>query len=128
MRVIQLLAAAAAGLVATNAGVAIVMAQEIELKVSHYLPPNHTFHRALTAWGEELDKGSNGKLKLRIYPASQLGPVNRQFELAKNGVADIAVVLHGAIQLERLCRWDAEVFHVGHHQRRRPDARGIGNR
>ena len=43
-----------------------------------------------------MDKGSNGKLKLRIYPASQLGPVNRQFELAKNGVADIAVVLHGA--------------------------------
>ena len=48
MRVIQLLAAAAAGLVATNAGVAIVMAQEIELKVSHYLPPNHTFQKALT--------------------------------------------------------------------------------
>lgn len=75
---------------------ATAQAQEIELKASHYLPPNHTFQKALTAWGEELEKSSGGKLKLRIYPASQLGPVNRQFELARNGVADIAVVLHGA--------------------------------
>ena len=96
MRVVHFLTAAAAVLIATSANVANVMAQEIELKVSHYLPPNHTFQRALTAWGEELEKSSNGKLKLRIYPSSQLGPVNRQFELAKNGVADIAVVLHGA--------------------------------
>ena len=72
-------------------------AQEVtELKVSHYLPPNHTFQKELVAWGEELEKGSGGRLKLRIYPASQLGPVNRQFDMVRSGVADIAVGLHGA--------------------------------
>jgi len=68
----------------------------IELKVSHYLPPNHTFQKELVRWGDDLDRGSGGRLKLRIYPASQLGPVNRQFDLVRNGIADIAVGLHGA--------------------------------
>ena len=73
----------------------IALSQTIELKVSHYLPPNHTFQKQLVAWGEQLSKESGGRLKLNIFPASQLGPVNRQFDLARSGVADIAVGLHG---------------------------------
>jgi TRAP-type transport system periplasmic protein len=71
-------------------------AQTIELRVSHFMPPNHTFQKELLRWADELDKASSGRLKLRIYPASQLGPVQRQLDLVKNGVADIAVGLHGA--------------------------------
>ncbi|WP_315727648.1 MULTISPECIES: TRAP transporter substrate-binding protein [unclassified Bradyrhizobium] len=71
-------------------------AEPIGLKVSHYLPPNHTFHRELTKWGESLTEQSQGQLTLNIFPASQLGPVNRQFDLVRNGVVDIAVGLHGA--------------------------------
>jgi TRAP-type C4-dicarboxylate transport system substrate-binding protein len=74
----------------------LAAAQTVELKVSHYLPPNHTFQKELVRWGEELLANSNGRLKLNIFPASQLGPVNRQFDLARNGVVDIAVGLHGA--------------------------------
>ena len=44
-------------------------AQTIELKASHFLPPNHTFQKALTAWGEELSAASNGRLKLTSSPA-----------------------------------------------------------
>ena len=68
----------------------------IELKVSHYLPPNHTMQVWLDGWSQELDKRSNGQLKLRIYPAAQLGPVQRQFDLARNGQADMAIGLTGA--------------------------------
>jgi len=71
-------------------------AQTIELRVSHFMPPNHTFQKELLRWADELDKASNGRLKLRIYPASQLGPIHRQFDLVKNGIADIAVSIHGA--------------------------------
>jgi TRAP-type C4-dicarboxylate transport system substrate-binding protein len=74
---------------------AAASAQTIELKVSHFLPPNHTFQKALLAWGEELEKASNGKLKLTIYPAAQLGPPPRQLDIARSGVVDIAVGLHG---------------------------------
>lgn len=71
-------------------------AQTIELKVSHYLPPNHTVQKVLEGWAAELGQKSGGRLKLNIYPAAQLGPVQRQFDLARNGQADMAVGLHGA--------------------------------
>ncbi len=72
-------------------------AQTIELKVSHFLPPNHTFQKAMVEWGEDLAKQSGGRLKLQIYPAGQLaGGPNRQFDAARNGIVDIAISLHGA--------------------------------
>ena len=70
--------------------------ETIELKLSHYLPPNHTIHKVLEAWGAELSSRSGGRLSLKIYPASQLGPVQRQFDLARTGQADLAVGLTGA--------------------------------
>ena len=71
--------------------------QSFELKVSHFLPPNHTFHKAMVAWGDLLKKESGGKLQLQIYPAGQLGGgANRQFDSARNGVVDIAISTHGA--------------------------------
>ena len=71
-------------------------AQTIELKLSHFIPPNHTFHKWALAWGEQLAKESNGRLKLTIYPNGQLvGPPNRQFDAARNGITDMAFVLHG---------------------------------
>jgi TRAP-type C4-dicarboxylate transport system substrate-binding protein len=72
-------------------------AQSAELKVSHFLPPNHTFQKAMVLWSDDLEKQSGGRLKLRIYPAGQLGGgPNRQFDAARNGVVDIAISLHGA--------------------------------
>src|SRR5215470_15360446 len=54
-------------------------AQTIELKISHFLPPNHTFHKWVSAWSERLAQESGGKLKFTIYPNGQLvGPPNRQ--------------------------------------------------
>jgi TRAP-type transport system periplasmic protein len=71
-------------------------AQTIELKLSHFVPPQHAFHKWATAWTEKLEKESNGRLKFTIYPNGQLvGPPNRQFDAARNGVTDIAWVLHG---------------------------------
>lgn len=76
---------------------ASAFAQTVELKVSHFLPPNHTFHKAMVAWGELLKKESGGKLALQIYPAGQLGGgANRQFDAARNGIVDIAISTHGA--------------------------------
>jgi TRAP-type C4-dicarboxylate transport system substrate-binding protein len=72
-------------------------AQTIDLKVSHYLPPNHQMHRNLEAWATDLAARSNGRLKLSIFPAAQMGPMPRQYDLARTGVADIAFFLHGAL-------------------------------
>lgn len=71
-------------------------AQTFELKATHFLPPNHVFHKELTRWGEELAKASNGRLTLKVFPSSQMGPTPRQFDLVRTGVADIGVGLTGA--------------------------------
>jgi TRAP-type C4-dicarboxylate transport system substrate-binding protein len=71
-------------------------AQTIELKLSHFVPPNHTFHKWALAWTERLGKESGGRLKVTIYPNGQLvGPPNRQLDAARNGITDISFVLHG---------------------------------
>src|SRR5262245_49614520 len=89
-------AAALAAMLSWGALAQPAQAQTIEIKLSHFLPPNHTFHKWALAWGERLDKESNGRLKLTIYPNGQLvGPPNRQFDAARNGIVDMSFVLHG---------------------------------
>ena len=73
------------------------LAQTIELKVTHYLPPNHTINQELIRWADELGVKSNGRLKVSIFPSGQMGPITRQFDLARTGVADAAFFLHGAV-------------------------------
>ena len=71
-------------------------AQTIELKLSHFVPPNHTIHKWALMWAEQIEKGSGGRMKVTIYPNGQLvGPPQRQFDAARNGITDIAVSLHG---------------------------------
>ncbi|MEO4044505.1 TRAP transporter substrate-binding protein [Hoeflea sp. CAU 1731] len=65
------------------------------LKVTTFLPPMHTFVKAVNAWGEELNEKSGGELDLEVFPAGQLGPPPRQFDLVRSGGADIAIFLHG---------------------------------
>lgn len=65
------------------------------LKVSTFLPPMHTFVRAITQWGEEIAEKSGGELTVEVFPAAQLAPPPRQFDLVKSGGADIAIFLHG---------------------------------
>ncbi|MBX4926432.1 TRAP-type C4-dicarboxylate transport system substrate-binding protein [Rhizobium binae] len=77
------------------AGTAPASAQTT-LKVSSFLPPNNAWQKELEAWGEKLKEKSKGELTLEIFPAAQLGPPNRQYQLVTNGVADIAVILHSA--------------------------------
>lgn len=87
-------AVSAGALLAAAFGAAPAFAEA--LKVTTFLLPKHTFVRALEAWGEELKEKSGGDLTLEIFPAGQLGPPPRQFDLVRAGAADIAVVLHGA--------------------------------
>jgi TRAP-type C4-dicarboxylate transport system substrate-binding protein len=75
-------------------GAGLAMAET--LKISTFVPPKHAFNRMLTAWGEELAEKSGGELTVEIFPAGQLGPPPRQFDLVRSGAADISVVLHGA--------------------------------
>ena len=82
--------------VAIAFGAGSAQAQTVELKLSHFVPPQHAFHKWVVAWAKKIEKESKGRLKFTIYPNGQLvGPPNRQFDAARNGITDIACVLHG---------------------------------
>ena len=66
------------------------------LKLSHFVPPQHAFHKWVVKWAQHITEESHGRLKFEIYPNGQLvGPPNRQFDAARNGIVDIAWCLHG---------------------------------
>jgi TRAP-type C4-dicarboxylate transport system substrate-binding protein len=89
------LAAVSAIAVAVQVG-AVQTALAETLKISTFVPPKHAFNRMLEAWGNELAEKSGGELTVEIFPAGQLGPPPRQFDLVRSGGADVSVVLHGA--------------------------------
>jgi TRAP-type C4-dicarboxylate transport system substrate-binding protein len=79
----------AATVLAISAGSA--WAQEVTLKVHHFLSPNATSQKLLLGpWCEKIARESGNRLKCQIYPAMQLGGTPPQlFDQAKDGVADI---------------------------------------
>lgn len=83
-----LLATAAAAV----ASPAVLRAAPSKLKLSHYLPPQHQIHQEFQRWADELRKKTGGRLDIEIYPAGQMGPPPRQFDIARTGVADLAFV------------------------------------
>jgi len=88
------LALAGVGLMAAAGAVA---AEEIVLKVHHFLPPPSTAHaKFITPWCEKINKESAGRLKCQIYPAMQLGGTPPQLiDQVRDGVADIVWTLPG---------------------------------
>jgi TRAP-type transport system periplasmic protein len=76
---------------------AAAQAQEIVLKVAHFLPPVSTMHaKVIVPWCDKIAAESQGKLKCQIYPAMQLGCTPPQLlNQVRDGVADIVWTLPG---------------------------------
>lgn len=89
--------AAIIGLAALFAAAPVAQAQEILLKVHHFLSPLSPAHtKLITPWCDKIGKESGGKLKCQIYPAMQMGGTPPQlYDQAKDGVADIVWTLPG---------------------------------
>jgi TRAP-type transport system periplasmic protein len=72
-------------------------AEEITLKLHHFLPPMSPFHsKFMAAWAERVTKQSNGRLKVQVYPSMQLGGTPPQiYDQIKDGVVDIGWTVAG---------------------------------
>jgi TRAP-type C4-dicarboxylate transport system substrate-binding protein len=70
-------------------------AQEVTLRIHHFLPPGATIQqKVFLPWCDKIGKESGGRLKCQIYPAMQLGGTPPQlFDQARDGVADIVWTL-----------------------------------
>lgn len=62
------------------------------LRLGHSLDTQHPVHKAMIVLGQELEKQSEGKLKLNIYPSGQLGGERECLELLQIGSLDITKV------------------------------------
>ena len=86
---------ALAAMAALLAGPAL--AQEVTLKVHHFLPASSFAQTLLIQpWCDKIAKESANKLKCQIYPSMQLGGTPPQlFEQVRDGVADVIWTLPG---------------------------------
>jgi TRAP-type C4-dicarboxylate transport system substrate-binding protein len=76
---------------------ALAQAQEVVLKVSHFLPPVSPGQKKfIEPWCDKIAAESLGKMKCQIYPSMQLGGTPPQLvSQVRDGVADIIWTLPG---------------------------------
>jgi len=70
-------------------------AETYNLKIAHFVTPKHSYSQWIVRWSKELTRKSNGQLKFKIYPSSQLGPPPKYYDIARRGIADIIWTAHG---------------------------------
>ncbi|PHK96330.1 C4-dicarboxylate ABC transporter [Pseudoroseomonas rhizosphaerae] len=72
-------------------------ADEVTLRLHHFLPAVSNVHRNFLApWAKQVEEASKGRLRIRIFPAMQLGGAPPQlYDQARDGVADIVWTLPG---------------------------------
>lgn len=80
-----------AGLLA-GATISTAYAQESEIRVSFWVPPTHAVVDAFEDWGKSLADASEGAIKVSLFPAEQLGKAVDQYDMARDGIAEMTMV------------------------------------
>jgi TRAP-type C4-dicarboxylate transport system substrate-binding protein len=93
---LRLLAAAAiAGAAALPAPPAQAQDKPVNLKMSSWVPAQHPLNPALIAWAEDIKKASGGSITATLFPSEQLGKAFDHYDMARDGIADLAYVNPG---------------------------------
>ena len=69
--------------------------QPIEMKLAYFVGDQHAMSQWLVRWSEQLEKASNGRLVVKRFPGSQMGPAPQHYDFARTGQADAVWFLHG---------------------------------
>jgi TRAP-type C4-dicarboxylate transport system substrate-binding protein len=90
----------AAGAIASSSLLALApaaSAQEVTLKVAHFLPAAAPAHALfMEPWARKVEADSGGRIKVEIYPAMQLGGRAPQlYDQVRDGIADVVWTLPG---------------------------------
>jgi len=68
----------------------------IEMKLAYFLGDQHAMSQWLTKWANTLERESGGRITVKRFPGSQMGPVQQHYDFVRTGQADVAWFLHGA--------------------------------
>jgi TRAP-type C4-dicarboxylate transport system substrate-binding protein len=75
----------------------VVLAQQkFEMKLAYFVGDQHAMSRWLIKWSETLEKESGGRIAVKRFPGSQMGPVQQHYDYARTGQADVVWTLHGS--------------------------------
>ena len=61
----------------------------IALRLSHLFPAPHRQSQAFNEWCAEVEKQTNGRVKVTVYPANTLTPAAQTYDSVVKGIADI---------------------------------------
>ena len=67
----------------------------VALKLSSWVPAQHALNPALAAWGADITKQSGGTITTTLFPSEQLGKAFDHYDMAKDGIADVAYINPG---------------------------------
>jgi TRAP-type C4-dicarboxylate transport system substrate-binding protein len=70
--------------------------QAFEMKLAYFVGDQHAMSKWLVKWSDNLSKESGGRITVKRFPGSQMGPVQQHYDFARTGQADVAWFLHGA--------------------------------
>src|SRR5215212_3801844 len=77
------------------AGPIFAQDKTVEWRFAHWVPASHPMHPSAEAWAASIEKASGGTIKMKIFPAQQLGKAFDHYNMARDGIADIAHVNPG---------------------------------
>jgi len=73
-----------------------VMAQDVTLRFSHYLPPQHALpSNGFKNWMESISEDSNESINFQVFPSQQLGSATDHYDMVAMGIADVAWINSG---------------------------------
>jgi TRAP-type C4-dicarboxylate transport system substrate-binding protein len=68
------------------------MRKQVELKLAHFWPSSHPVETELVQpWAEEIEKATDGRVKIVSYPQETLAKANDIYDGVVNGICDIGI-------------------------------------
>lgn len=98
MRKLLLLSFIKPFLLITGLGISFISHAATEIKVAFNQSENHPQYLALAALGEKLEKETEGRYKINIYPNELLGAQRAALELVQNGAIQMAIVANPLVE------------------------------
>ncbi len=77
-------------------GAAPAQDKPVELRFAYWVPASHLLARTgFEPWAKSLETASGGSIQVRFFPAQQLGKAADHYDMARDGIADLAFVNPG---------------------------------
>ena len=68
-------------------------AKTVELNYSIFFPATHGQTLLATEWGKEIEKRTNGAVKVNMFPGATLTPADQTYDGVVKGIADVGMAV-----------------------------------